>query len=283
MGSSQQEQPPQGQQDPGQPPQGQQHSQQDPGQQRYLRHLSFKGVGPEGQTKLAHSHIAIVGAGALGSLAGEMLCRSGIGHLSIADGDRVNLSNLQRGALFTTQDAQSASNKAQALAQHLLAINPAIQLSILPSFLDAGNIDAFIAPAALVIDASDNHALRFLLNEACCKYKKTWIYGGVVRAEGSSMNVLWDGGPCFRCLFDVDASQPPADQLANPSQQGLVNMAPAVIAAHQCSEALKLLLSPQDASRQYFYTDLWHNTALYMDQARNPDCPVCGPLYRGAV
>jgi len=167
---------------------------------RYSRHLLLKEVGIEGQTQLLHSKVLLIGAGGLGSPAGLYLAAAGVGILGIIDSDRVDMTNLQRQVLHTTQDI--GRPKTESAKETIRRINPDVNVITYQERLTVENALNIIQNYDIVLDGSDNFPTKFLVNDACYFAGKPLIYGGVFQFEGqASIFFPKEGGPCLRCLF----------------------------------------------------------------------------------
>lgn len=240
---------------------------------RYKRQIFFYGIGEDGQKKLLDSRVCIIGLGALGSVIANNLCRSGVGYLRIIDRDYVEKSNLQRQILFTENDALESLPKVMAAYHHLTEINSEITVEPVIADVNSSNIEAYIKDVDLVIDGTDNFEIRFLINEACDKHGIKWIYGGAIAGSGATMNILQDGGPCFRCFMQ---EMPEEGSYPTCSTEGVINSITGIVASYEAAEAVKILIGSSDVSRQYHAIDVWDNTSDYFSIDKNPDCPVCG-------
>ena len=145
--------------------------------ERYARHLILKGVGVKGQKRLLASSVLIIGAGGLGSPAALYLAAAGVGHIGLVDGDVVDMSNLQRQIIHTT--ARVGAPKVESAATAIRALNPDVTVDTYYELVDASNIAGLIEPYDLVIDATDNFAAKFLINDACVLAGKPYIHAGV--------------------------------------------------------------------------------------------------------
>jgi adenylyltransferase/sulfurtransferase len=239
---------------------------------RYSRQERFAGLGAAGQEKLSRARVAVVGLGALGTVVAGSLCRAGVGFLRLIDRDYVELSNLPRQTLFTEDDAREETPKAVAAARRLAAVNSGAALEPVVADVNAGNIERLIGDVDLALDGSDNFEIRYLLNEACHKLARPWIYSGALGAEGGTMNIL-PGGPCLRCLAPV---VPAPGSYPTCATSGVLNMVTGVVALYEAVEAVKILTGSPAVSRSYLSVDLWRGTERRARIERNPDCPVCG-------
>ncbi|MDM7922754.1 MAG: ThiF family adenylyltransferase, partial [Pyrinomonadaceae bacterium] len=170
--------------------------------ERYSRQILFREIGREGQEKLLASRVLIVGCGALGASHAEMLSRAGVGKLRVVDRDFVEFTNLQRQTLFSEADAADRLPKAVAARNRIAQINSGIEVEAVVADVNNSNVESLIKDCDLVIDGTDNFQVRYLLNDACVKHGKTWIYGAAVSTYGTSMTVIPGETPCLRCIFE---------------------------------------------------------------------------------
>jgi adenylyltransferase/sulfurtransferase len=238
---------------------------------RYSRQTVYKNIGRAGQERLFASRAAILGAGALGSVAAGELARAGVGFIRIVDRDYVELSNLQRQALYTEEDVRRKVPKAEAAVSHLREINSEVTTEAVIADINSSNIARLCADCDVVIDGADNIELRQLINEERVWEKKPWVYGGAIRSGGAVMNIVPGETACFRCLYPEDAGR-----LPGCSTEGVLNMVTAVIASIEAAEAVKLLLGVPEIRKNLLYIDLWQNTFDAVEVEKNPCCPVCG-------
>ncbi len=240
--------------------------------ERYARHIILKEIGIEGQLKLLNSKVLIIGAGGLGSPAALYLAAAGVGTIGIADGDKVELSNLQRQIIHTTNDigalkTVSAKNK-------MLALNPDIIVITYDEFLNAANILDIVSSYDFIIDGSDNFATKFLINDACVLANKAFSHGGILRFIAQTMTIVPHVSACYACVFD---SPPPADSVPTCSSAGVLGSIAGILGSIQATEAIKYIIGTGE---------LLSNKLLIVDAAsmdfdkvkfvKNPECRVCG-------
>src|SRR6476620_11019513 len=158
--------------------------------ERYSRQVRFAPIGEEGQARILGSRVTLIGLGALGTVSADLLVRAGVGFLRIIDRDFVELSNLQRQSLFDEDDARNSLPKVIAAQTRLKRINSAIQIEALVEDVNPTNVEDFITDCDLVLDGLDNFETRFVLNDACVKLSKPWIYTGAVGSYGLVMPIL---------------------------------------------------------------------------------------------
>lgn len=243
--------------------------------QRYARHINLEEIGLAGQQKLAVSRLLVIGAGGLGCPALQYLAAAGVGHICIADDDRVERSNLQRQVLHG--EARIGMNKAESARISLLALNPRVKIEVLAARIDDNNVDQQVAACDLVIDGSDNLPTRYRVSDACVRQGKPMVFAAVHRFQGQ-VAVFNAGGrpgqsPCYRCLFPAP---PPAELAPNCSEVGVLGITPGIFGLLQANEAVKLLLGLGDSlDGRLLSFDL---LSLQMRLTRvppDPDCPAC--------
>ena len=241
---------------------------------RYSRQILFGGIGDEGQQRLQAARVLIVGCGALGSAHTETLARAGVGHLRIVDRDFVEPSNLQRQTMFTEADAEQRLPKVIAAANHLQQINSEVEIE--PHIIDVNhsNIEQLIDGCDVVIDGTDNFAIRYLINDACVKHETNWIYGAAVGSYGVTMTIRPHKTACLRCVFE---EAPPAASAPTCDTAGVIMPIINIVSAVQVAEALKLLTGQlEDLHGSLMQFDVWRNEWRRIGTgSRRADCPTC--------
>ncbi len=241
--------------------------------QRYVRQLVLRELGAEGQRRLGASAVLVVGCGALGTNAAQLLVRAGVGRLRIVDRDFVEEDNLHRQVLFTEADAKDRQPKAVAACRRLAEANSTVTLEPVVADITRRNVERLLEGVAVAVDATDNMETRFLLNDACVKHSVPWVYGGAVGTMGMTMTVVPRRTACLRCVME----QPPAPGvLPTCETMGVLNAAPAAVAAFEVAEALKIIVGNDIAGDLLMYFDVWHRTVQTMSVSRRADCPACG-------
>ena len=242
---------------------------------RYSRQILFPGIGKAGQEKLGASRITIIGCGALGASHAEMFARAGVGRLKIIDRDFVEFTNLQRQTLFKESDAIERLPKAIAAQIRIAEINSEVEVEAIVADVNRSNIESMISDADVILDGTDNFQVRYLLNDACVKLGKTWIYGAAVSSYGTTMTIIPGETACLRCIFEEmpDAGSSPTFDTA-----GVIMPIIATVSAVQVSEALKLIVGDRDALHgSLMQFDVWQNDWRKIKLAKpNPDCRTCG-------
>jgi len=239
---------------------------------RYARHLVLPEVGEAGQKKLKSAKVLIVGAGGLGSPAAMYLAAAGIGTLGIVDHDVVDLSNLQRQLLHTSDTVGEA--KVDSARNNLHAMNPLVNVETYRIKLTSDNALDIIKKYDIVVDASDNYPTRYLLNDACVLLKKPNVHGSVLKFEGRVSVFDAAEGPCYRCAYP----EPPPPELAqNCADAGVLGVLPGIIGTLQATEAVKLILGIGTplAGRMLLF-DALETKFQELRLQKNPECPVCG-------
>ena len=241
---------------------------------RYSRQILFGGIGAEGQRRLRAARVLIVGCGALGSAHAESLARAGVGHLRIVDRDFVEPSNLQRQTMFTEADAEQRLPKVVAAANHLRQINSELELD--PHIVDVNhsNIEQLLAGCDVVLDGTDNFAIRYLINDACVKHETNWIYGAAVGSYGVTMTIRPHESACLRCVFE---EAPPPASAPTCDTVGVIMPIINIVSAVQVSEALKLLTGHvEDLHGSLMQFDVWRNEWRRIGTGSpRADCPTC--------
>jgi molybdopterin-synthase adenylyltransferase len=242
--------------------------------ERYSRQILFAPVGAEGQRRIRQARALVVGCGALGSAQVEALARAGLGRLRIVDRDFVEESNLQRQTLFSERDARERLPKAVAAARRVAEINSEVAVEAEVADVNAGNVERLVDACDVVLDATDNFATRYLVNDACVKHGVAWVYGAAVGSYGVTMTVRPRASPCLRCVFE---DVPPAASAPTCDTAGVIMPVVAVVAAVQVAEALKLLAGRGESlHRSLMQFDVWRNEWRRIRlTGRAPDCPTC--------
>ena len=241
--------------------------------ERYARHILLKKIGGAGQRRLLESSALVVGAGGLGSPIIQYLAAAGIGHLGIADGDAVELSNLQRQTVHGMSDL--GRPKAVSAAEFVRGINPDCTVEAIAERLTAANTRDLVPRFDVVLDGSDNFPTRFLVADACWLEGVPLISGAVLRFQGQLMAVLPDGAsPCYRCFVP---EPPPPGIVPTCREAGILGAVVGVIGTLQAVEALNLLLGlGASLARELLIYEASECSFTKVRRARDPQCPLCG-------
>ena len=238
---------------------------------RYSRHILLNEIGVEGQERLRAAHMLVIGAGGLGSPAAYYLASAGVGTLTLVDGDAVDLTNLQRQILHTTE--RIGMPKAESARIALEAINPEVRVVTVAQRVDEADLDRLVADATVVLDCSDNFATRHALNRTCVRHRRPLVSGAAIRFDGqvASFDVRAAESPCYACLFPPGDGE---DELC--STMGVFAPVTGIVGTVQAAEALKLAAGAGTAlvGRLLMLDALsmqWHSVRV----PRDPDCPVC--------
>lgn len=236
--------------------------------ERYARHLVLREVGGPGQQKLKAATVLIVGAGGLGAPAALYLAAAGVGSIRIVDPDVVDLSNLQRQIIYAGADR--GRSKVDASAERLLGLNPNVAVVALNQTFDDTTADALLAGVDLVLDGTDNFAVRFSVNAACVRHGVPLVSGAIGRWTGQVG--VFGRKPCYRCL--VPEIPPDAETCA---AVGVIGALAGVIGSMMALEAIKLITGAGEtlSGRLLIYDALAAETRT-VRVAGDPDCPVCG-------
>jgi len=239
---------------------------------RYSRHLILPQVGLEGQLKLKNAKVLVVGTGALGSPVLLYLSAAGVGTIGLIDFDTLDLSNLQRQIIHSTNFIEKS--KISSANNRIKSINPNINTIAINEKLTSQNALDIIKSFDIVVDGTDNFQTRYLINDACVILNKPFVYGAIFRFEGQASVFNSNKSACYRCLFP----QPPkAGQVLSCSEAGVLGVLPGIVGTIQANETIKLILGIGDSLKNR----LLSLNALKMDfkeykVQKDINCPVCG-------
>ena len=240
--------------------------------ERYSRHIILKEIGAKGQKKLLNGKVLIIGAGGLGAPAALYLAAAGVGTIGIVDADVVDLSNLQRQVIHTTND--NSKEKVESARETMNAINPDVKVNTYHEFVTSDNIMDLIKDYDFILDGTDNFPAKFLINDACVMAKKPLSHAGIIRFKGQLTTIIPGEGPCYRCIFK---NPPPKDAVPTCKQAGVIGAMGGVIGSLQAMEAVKYLTGVGDLLVGYLLT----YDALKMEfhkiklPPRGNGCAVC--------
>jgi len=239
--------------------------------ERYSRHLLLDEVGLEGQQKLLDAKVLLLGAGGLGSPAALYLAAAGVGTLGIVDNDTVDLSNLQRQVIHSTD--RIGVSKVDSAEQTINALNPDVRVIKHEVRLDATNIMKILPGYDIVVDGLDNFPTRYLLNDASVRLKIPVVSAAILGFEGQLSVFKPYDGPCYRCLFPVP---PPAELAPSCGANGVLGVLPGTMGLLQATEVIKLILDEGEPliGRLLMY-DALAARVTEVKVRRDPDCPIC--------
>lgn len=240
--------------------------------ERYSRQIILPDVGGKGQEKLLNAKVLIIGTGGLGSPAALYLASAGVGKIGLVDSDVVELSNLQRQIVHSTEAV--GKPKVESAKERLNAINPDVEIVPYNLRITSDNIMDIIKSYDIVIDGSDNFPTRFLVNDACVISKKPLSHGGMFRFDGQAITILPGESACYRCLFP---EPPPPGLVPTCQEAGILGAVAGVIGTIQANEALKYILGIGNllAGRLLIFNAL-DSSFRQVNVPKDSDCPVCG-------
>ncbi|MCG6656511.1 molybdopterin-synthase adenylyltransferase MoeB [Halomonas campisalis] len=239
---------------------------------RYSRQIMLESIDIVGQERLLASRALVVGAGGLGSPVALYLAAAGVGHLTLADADAVELSNLQRQIAHGMADL--GRNKADSAREAALALNPGCEIAVLDEHLDGAAMEAAVAAADLVLDCTDRFSSRYAINAACRRAGVPLVSGAAIRFSGQL--AVFDPRdtecPCYACLYPPDGS---GDEALSCAESGVVAPLVGLIGSFQALEAIKLLSGAGTPHRGLSTFDGLSGQWRHFRVPRDPACPVC--------
>ncbi|KAJ1737355.1 hypothetical protein LPJ72_000561 [Coemansia sp. Benny D160-2] len=242
---------------------------------RYSRQLLVPEVGTKGQMCLRNSSVLIVGTGGLGSPCAMYLAAMGVGTLGLVDHDTVDHSNLHR-QIIHTNAAAGKTPKVVSAHMGISRLSPLCNVRIHDVLLDSSNAKDIMGAYDVIVDATDNAATRYLINDACVMLGLPLVSGSAVRLDGQLTVYNYNGGPCYRCMFP---SPPPVDAMANCSETGVLGVVPGVIGCLQAMEVVKILTGRKKTEVPsmviFSYRSQPHFQYIKL-RPRKPSCAVCG-------
>lgn len=246
---------------------------------RYSRQLVLPEVGGAGQERLRRAAVLVVGAGGLGSPAALYLAAAGVGRLGLADGDLVDLSNLQRQILHFTADV--GRPKAESGREKLILLNPAVSVRAYRERLDARRARDVVAGYDVVVSAVDNIESRYVLNDACVAAGIPMVEAGILGFRGLLMTVMPGRGPCYRCVFP---DPPPPGSVPTCAEAGVIGALAGVMGSLQALEAIKILLGRGSSYvGRLLAVDALAGRFRLVPWRRDPHCAACGAPRGGGV
>lgn len=239
---------------------------------RYSRHFLLDEVGEAGQARLLDAKVLCLGAGGLGSPVAFYLAAAGVGTLGIVDDDVVDLSNLQRQILHTTD--RVGTLKVESAAKTIKALNPDVRVIEHRTRLDSSNILDIIADYDIIVDGCDNFPTRYLVNDACVMTNKTNVHGSIFQFEGQVTVFKPGAGPCYRCLFP---EPPPPGMAPSCAEAGVLGVLPGLVGCIQALETIKLILGAgTPLIGRLAHVETLGFEVRTMKLRRDPKCPMCG-------
>ena len=240
--------------------------------ERYSRHIILPEVGGAGQQKMLEARILLLGAGGLGSPAAYYLAAAGIGNLGIVDFDQVDLSNLQRQIIHSTE--RIGMLKTESAKKTIQALNPDVNVTLYNEKIDSSNILSIIKDYDYVVDGSDNFPTRYLVNDACVMENKTLVHGSIYRFEGQVTVFKPNSGPCYRCLYP---EPPPPGMSPNCQEGGVLGVLAGIVGNLQVVEVLKLILGiGEPLVGKLLIYDALKTEFRNLNLRKDASCPLCG-------
>jgi len=239
---------------------------------RYSRHTLLPEVGVEGQLKLLHSKVLLLGAGGLGAPTALYLAAAGVGTIGIVDDDVVDESNLQRQVIHNTERVGMAKSHSARIA--IEALNPDVKVIEHNTRLDASNILEIIEPYDIIVDGADNFPTRYLLNDASVRLRKPVASASILGFDGQASTFVPYEGPCYRCLYPVP---PPPELAPSCGANGVLGVMAGVMGLLQANEVIKLAAGIGEplVGRLLLYESLG-TRFTELKVKRDPECPICG-------
>jgi molybdopterin/thiamine biosynthesis adenylyltransferase len=238
---------------------------------RYSRHILIPEIGESGQRKLLESRVLLLGAGGLGSPTALYLAAAGVGTLGIVDNDVVDLSNLQRQVIHSTQ--RIGIPKVDSAEESIHALNPDVEVVKYQKRLDASNIMEIIAGWDVIVDGLDNFPSRYLLNDASVRLQIPVVSASILGFDGQLSVFKPYEGPCYRCLF---REPPPAELAPSCGANGVLGVLPGTMGLLQATEVIKLIVGAgRPAIGRLLLYDALEATLMEVRVPRDPDCPIC--------
>jgi len=241
--------------------------------ERYSRQIMIPDLGGRGQIRVRQGRVLVIGAGGLGSPAAFYLVAAGVGSLGLVDYDQVELSNLQRQILHSTQDI--GRDKVESAKEKLNRLNPEVEIETHAVRIEKENAAELFSAYDFVIDGSDNFATKFLVNDVAVALGKPFSHAGIVRLQGQTMTVLPGRSACYRCLFK---EPPPPGEILNCQQAGILGAIAGTIGSLQATEAIKCLAGLEEdllTDRLLIY-DAKTVRFRTVEVQRDPRCAACG-------
>ncbi|TDO84323.1 adenylyltransferase/sulfurtransferase [Halanaerobium saccharolyticum] len=240
--------------------------------ERYSRHIILKDLGGTGQQKIKDAKVLVVGAGGLGSPAAFYLAAAGVGTLGLVDSDHVDLTNLQRQILHTTED--TGRPKVESAREKLEAMNPNVDVKTYNQYLNKDNVEAIIADYDIIVDGVDNFPTRYLLNDACVMAGKPLVEAGILQFSGQLTTIMPGEGPCYRCIF---AEPPKEGAIPSCQEAGVLGAIAGTIGTLQATEVLKLItgIGRPLVGRMLVY-DAKDLSFREVEVKKSDNCDVCG-------
>lgn len=242
---------------------------------RYNRHIILKDIGLPGQMKIKAGRVLVIGAGGLGSPVLMYLAAAGVGTIGVADGDVIDISNLQRQVIHSTRGI--GSSKAESAKRRMLEINPNVNVVLYNEFLDEESIAGIAAGYDFIVDGTDNFAAKLLINDTCTALGKPFSHGAIFEFEGHTFTHT-PGSACYRCIF---GAAPPPEVMPAKAGAGLFGAIAGMLGTIQAAEALKYLTGMGTLlTDSLLRFDARTMDFIKLKVRKDPECPACGGVSR---
>ena len=239
---------------------------------RYGRHLLVPEVGEEGQRKLLEAKVLLIGAGGLGSPAALYLAAAGVGTIGLVDYDTVDMSNLQRQVIHTTDRVGMAKTESARIA--INSLNPDVTVNQHREMLSGENAVELFSRYDIIVNGCDNFPTRYLANDAALFARKPLVDGGIFRFDGQVTTVLPFASPCYRCRYPAP---PPPEEAPSCAEAGVLGVLPGIVGILQATEVIKLIIGHgEPLAGRLLAVDALDMKFREFRVPRDPDCPVCG-------
>lgn len=237
---------------------------------RYNRHTVLPEIGEKGQEKIKNARVAVLGLGSLGSAIADSLVRTGIGFIRVVDRDYVEISNLNHQILFDENSLDKP--KVEAGAERLKEINSEVKIDPIAENIGPNNIKELIEDVDIVLDATDNMKTRYIINDACIKNNKRWIFTSVLKTYGMNLNIIPDEGPCLRCLMP---EKPERGSMKTTETAGVLFTLPRIMGNIAATEAVKHI-TRNEPRKEMLTIDLWKDDYDMIKVNKRKNCKTCG-------
>lgn len=237
---------------------------------RYSRETALKEISIEGYERIRKSKICVVGLGATGSPVADLFVRAGVGKITLIDGDTVDISNLHRQVLYSEEDI--GEKKVKAAGRRLKSINSKCDIGTIDTFLDAGNADALLGGADIVIDGTDNMETRKVINRYCVRARKPWIFISSIGTVAQVKAVIPGVTSCLECFLD-----PQSSYSMSCEETGVLASAPVIASSLAWTRAVRIILGLTDEGNLE-HIDPWNSIDEQIHINRNPQCSVCSSI-----
>lgn len=236
----------------------------------YSRQAILKELGTKGQQKLCNAKVAVVGVGGLGTVSSLYLALAGVGHLRLIDQDIVEMRNLHRQILYSTDDLDYP--KAEVAAKRLTKLNPLVKAEPVSENVHAANVERLVSGVDLVVDGLDNMATRYLISRACVKMKIPYVFGAAIGIEGNLSVFSPPDTPCLECVLPNLSD----NELLKCDTRGVIGVTPGIIGAMQAAEAIKVLTGiGTPLKSKLMICDFNDMSFTTVDIAKRANCPSC--------